>query len=108
MQKECRTLRGAAVTGAAAALDADELVAAALRRSGRRDFADRGFIQPLQRLIAACNAEGDLSAVGRHAVRLDVLRCLRNLLELDAAEEIDPSVRARRIERPLFITGMPR
>ncbi len=109
MQKEYRIAEASSVgPGGRPALDADEIVAAALKRSGRRDFADRTFVQPLRRLIAACNAEGNLSAFGRFAVKFDVLRSLKNILELDAIEEMQPAVRSRPLERPIFITGMPR
>jgi hypothetical protein len=36
------------------------------------------------------------------------MRCLRNLLCLDAAEERDPAILSRSIRRPIFITGLPR
>jgi hypothetical protein len=109
MQKEYRIAGGASLQGSGrAALDADEIVAAALKRSGRREFSDRSFLLPLKRLIAACNAEGNLSTFGRRAVRFDVLRGMKNILELDAIEEEQPGVRSRPLERPIFITGMPR
>ena len=91
-----------------ASLDADALVAAALRRSGRSQFSDTSFIEPLHRLLRAYHEEAELSAFGRYAARFDVTRCLNNLLRFDAAEEADPSILARRIERPVFITGLPR
>lgn len=90
------------------ALHAHELVESALKRAKRRDFADRSFIHPLERLLTACNEEADLSVFGRHALRIDVLRCLRNLLHFDAIEDVSPSVTARPIPTPVFITGMPR
>lgn len=89
-------------------LDAGEMVTAALHSAGRRDFADRSFQLPLQRLIAACNTESDLSAFGRYSVRFDVLRSLKNLLAFDAIEEGSPEILTRPIEQPIFITGMPR
>jgi hypothetical protein len=101
------TVRSVAVAGQPL-LDAEELIAAALRHAARRDFSDRSFFQPLKRLIAACNCESDLGRFGRYSVRFDVLRSLDNLLEFEAIEEISPEVLSRPIERPVFITGMPR
>ena len=89
-------------------LDAEEMLTAALKHAGRDDFLDRSFYPPLQRLIAACNAESDLSAFGRYSVRFDVLRSLNNLLEFEDVELLHPQVLSRPIERPLFIMGMPR
>ena len=89
-------------------LHAHGLLESALKRARRRDFSDRSFIRPLERLLAACNEEADLSRFGVHATRIDVLRCLRNLLHFDAIEDDCPEVVARPIRAPLFITGMPR
>src|SRR5262245_38375915 len=89
-------------------LHADELLESALRRRKRRDFADRSFIRPFERLLKACNEEADLSVFGVRALRVDVLRCLRNLLYFDEIEADCPSVLARPIRAPVFITGMPR
>jgi hypothetical protein len=89
-------------------LRADELLESALRRRKRRDFADRSFIRPFERLLEACNEEADLSVFGVRALRVDVLRCLRNLLYFDEIEADCPAVLARPIHAPVFITGMPR
>jgi hypothetical protein len=89
-------------------LRADELLAAALSRGRHRDFTDRSFIRPLERLLEACNEEADLTAFGSRALKLDVLRCLRNLLQFDEIEAASPDVLARPIRAPVFITGMPR
>lgn len=90
------------------ALDAQEMLAAALKRVGRQDFADRSFLQPLKHLIASCNAESDLNALGRQAVRFEIGRSLHNLLQFESRERAEPGLLARPIEQPIFITGMPR
>jgi len=90
------------------ALDAEEMIAAALTRAGRKDFSDRSFVDPLRRLIRSYNCEADLGAFGRRAVRFDVMRALMNLLRFDRLEEHDPSILSRPIEQPVFITGLPR
>ena len=90
------------------ALDAEALLAAALRRARREAFDDTSFVPPLQRLVASCNAEGDLNSLGRNAVRFEIRRSLHNLLEFERRERQNPALLARPIERPIFITGMPR
>jgi hypothetical protein len=90
------------------ALVAEKLLAAALQRAGREAFEDSSFVPPLQRLIASCNAESDLNALGRNAVKYEIHRSLHNLLEFERRERDDPRLLARPIERPIFITGMPR
>jgi hypothetical protein len=89
-------------------LRADALLESALKRGKRPDFADRSFIRPFELLLEACNEEADLSAFGVRALKIDVLRCLRNLLHFDEIEADCPAVLSRPIPAPVFITGMPR
>ena len=84
------------------------MLAAALKRAGREDFADRSFFHPLERLIASCNRESDLNPLGRQAVKFEIRRSLHNLLEFERRERESPALLLRPIERPIFITGMPR
>jgi hypothetical protein len=97
-----------AFEGGGCLLDADELLQSALTHGRRSDFADPKFAPSLRRLIAACNREANLSALGARPLRFDILRCLRNLLRFDELEARDPAVVSRPIEAPIFITGMPR
>ena len=89
-------------------LRADELLESALKRGKRRDFADHSFIRPFEHLLKACDEEADLSMFGVRALRIDVLRCLRNQLHFDEIESGCPSILTRQIRAPVFITGMPR
>jgi hypothetical protein len=89
-------------------LRADQLLELALKREKRRDFADRSFVEPFERLLMACREDANLSAFGVRALRIDVLRCLRTILRFDEIEAATPSVLSRRIGAPVFITGMPR
>ncbi len=99
---------GVAAGGGRRALRAEELLQLALKRAQRRSFSDRSFVRSLEQLIEACNEEADLSAFGRRALRIDIMRCLNNLLRFDALEAVYPSLLARPIRAPVFITGMPR
>jgi hypothetical protein len=90
-------------------LRADELIARAQRESGWSDFGDMAFVEPLQRFLGACSApEADLSLLGRFATSWDVVRFLSNLLRFQAEEARQPDLAAQQIERPIFITGLPR
>jgi hypothetical protein len=111
------TIRSQNVTDAAHGLSlpsgialptAEELMEKALRRTGRHHFSDPSFIMPLKMLLKSLADEADLSTFGRYATRVDFERRIVNLLRMDEAEERDPSIRARPIQRPVFITGMPR
>ena len=89
-------------------LDPETLVCTALRRSGRREFRDASFLPALRLLLECCEREADLSVFGRQATKWDVLRCLSNLLRFEAAEDLNPGILGEKIDRPIFITGLPR
>jgi hypothetical protein len=89
-------------------LQVDGLLALARRRSRLSDFGDTEFIDPLRRLLAACTDEASLSLIGRMATRWDVVRFLTNLLRFQDAEARDPRILREPIDRPIFITGLPR
>jgi hypothetical protein len=89
-------------------LRADELVAEAQRRTGLTDFGQTPFQVPLQKLLAACFEEGNLSLFGRLATRWDVVRFLSNLLRLGEEEKRAPEIRAQPVAKPIFISGLPR
>ena len=89
-------------------LSAEALIELAQRRTGCTDFGDVAFRDALDRFLIACASESDPSLVGRLATRWDVLRFLTNLLRLRAEEIRAPAVLDEAIERPIFITGLPR
>jgi hypothetical protein len=89
-------------------LDADELLEAAQRSTGLDDFGGEEFLTPYRIFLRACESEARLHALGRMLVRGDVLTWLENRLRLADARKRDPRIAAQRIERPIFITGLPR
>jgi hypothetical protein len=100
------------VTAALAALrdplDVNELIARAQRRIDLVDFGSTAFQEPLQNLLRACCEEAELSLFGRLATRWDAVRFLSNLLRLREEEKRAPEILEERIERPIFIAGLPR
>ncbi len=88
--------------------DPDELIRLAHRATGLRDFGDTSFFGPLCRLLKSLAEESRLSVIGRSATRWDVVRFLSNLLVLEDAAQQNPSMASERIEKPIFITGLPR
>src|SRR5271169_5236439 len=89
-------------------LSADELIARARRQTGLVDFDCTTFQEPLQNLLRACREEAELSLFGRFATRWDAVRFLSNLLRLREEERRAPKILEQRIERPIFIAGLPR
>ena len=86
----------------------EKLVELARRRSGLDDFGEWSFEEPLAVLLRSYYEEANLSAFGRIAVRWDMLRFLSNLLRLREEERKDPAVLEERIDRPIFVLGLPR
>jgi len=89
-------------------LGADELIARARRRTSLVDFGATPFEEALQNLLHACREEAELSLFGRFATRWDTVRFLSNLLRLREEERRAPEILGQRIERPIFIAGLPR
>jgi hypothetical protein len=89
-------------------LSAAELTRLAQRRTGLTDFGDTSFEEPLEVLVRSYEAEANLSTFGRVAARWDALRFLSNLLILREAEKKTPAILDQSIDRPIFITGLPR
>ncbi len=72
------------------------------------EFGETPFREGLERFLGACEEEADLSLFGLFGTRWDVCRLLSNLLRLRHEELQAPAILRRPIERPIFITGMPR
>jgi hypothetical protein len=113
MKLQSALLRGADTAARALGLldrpfDPDGLIAAARRKTGLHSFGDEGFRAPLDVLLRACAAEATPSVVGRATIRWDTVRLLTNLLRFQRAEDQAPDILREPVERPVFITGLPR
>jgi hypothetical protein len=89
-------------------IDADNLLAKALRRTRRSGFRDTSFVPALRLLLSCYQEEAGLSVFGQKAAKWDVLRGLSNILRFEAEEERDENILREPIEKPVFITGLPR
>lgn len=90
------------------ALSPDALIERAQRSTGFNDFGDTPFRAGLKIFLRACAEEADLSLFGRLGTRWDIGRLLSNLLRLCHEELRTPEILEQRIERPIFIAGLPR
>lgn len=98
-----------AVLGIAQRLPAaEQFLAAARERTGLADIGGVAVLEPLQVLLTAFEAESELTLFGRIGTRWDLVRYLANLLILRERETRLPAILEQRIERPIFITGLPR
>ena len=89
-------------------LDEKYLLDKASALTGLEDFGDASFQEPLKILLNAFNNEADLNFLGRICVQKDLLRLLLNRLLLVADRRRFPEIAGEVIQRPIFITGLPR
>jgi hypothetical protein len=85
-----------------------DLLGAASKRTGLDDFGGDDFREPLRRLLDSLAKDAQLNFMGRLAARQEVLQLLINRLELQRDRKQFPGIASEKIERPLFITGLPR
>ncbi len=91
-----------------APLDADGLLATAIRGAGHEDFGDPPCEEPLRIIVDACNAEANLNLFGQVAARQHLLGLLETRLRLMSYWRETPGIHEQTLRRPLFITGLPR
>lgn len=89
-------------------LDPDELLAEAQRSAGLSDFGGDGFREGLRVFLRAVEEEAQLHYVGRSLTRGDVLNLLDNRLRMTDWRKRYPEIGEVRVEKPLFIMGLPR
>jgi hypothetical protein len=89
-------------------LDADALAAEARARTGLDDFGSDDFWEPYRIFVAALRDEAKLHTVGRLLARDDVLNALQARLELTEWRKRHPEITREKIDRPIFIIGLPR
>jgi hypothetical protein len=89
-------------------LDPDALLARARKATGLTDFGDPSFRPGYLRLLRSLEADARLSAFGRFFARRQIHELLVHRLELTAHRRQHPEIARERIERPIFVIGLPR
>jgi hypothetical protein len=89
-------------------LEPDELMEAAVRKTGLYDFGPDDFREPLEVFCRAVRDEGRLNAIGTVAMTTDIGQWLRNRLHLQQLRSSHPGVADVEIDRPVFIAGLAR
>jgi hypothetical protein len=93
---------------AVAPLRADELIATAMRRTGLSDFGADDWREPFEILVRSIEEEAELHLFGRLWTRQDLLLFLESRLQIEAAYAAHPEIEDEVIDRPVFVTGLPR
>jgi hypothetical protein len=90
-------------------LESDSLCAEARRRTRLEDFGDPPIEPALTILVNSLETEADLHPHGRLLMRVHLQELLETRLRLTQAWNGGPEVpETSLIERPIFITGIPR
>jgi hypothetical protein len=89
-------------------LAADELIDTAMAQTGLDDFGGESFREGLTRLTEALAGEADLTETGEHMLRARLGMLLANRLRIEQVYRAYPEIDDERIDRPLFIIGLPR
>lgn len=89
-------------------LDSTKLCSAALRRTGLQDFGEPPLEPALSVLVGSLESEANLGPVGRFLMWSHLRDLLETRLRLVEAWKRDARRNAERIEKPVFIVGMPR
>ncbi len=106
---EMRQLRASvAPLAAQLRLEADAMLADAAAQTGLNDFGDPSFTERLDVLLSSLRQEAGLSSFGFVTSYAQVLQLLKNRLLIQDLLTRHPEIRQVRIERPIFIAGLPR
>jgi hypothetical protein len=90
-------------------LQSEALCAEARRRTGLEDFGDPPIEPALSILVDSLELQADLHPLGRFLMRVHLLELLETRLRLvQAWSERTQALLGSPIQRPIFITGMPR
>jgi hypothetical protein len=86
----------------------ERLVAAACDEAGSDDFGTDGWQPGLDRVTDGLISEARLSAIGVEIAHLDMMRALKNRLDIIAWRKQHPEIASQPITSPIFIVGQPR
>jgi hypothetical protein len=88
--------------------EAEALMAEARRIAGADDWGDEDFREPFEALVAAINAEAELTPQGLARTKSYILRRLVGRLRLYQDRKTYPGIAQEEIRKPLFVTGLGR
>jgi len=89
-------------------LDEENLLAAAREATGLDDFGDASFLDGFRRLLHSYEHEAELTFFGRVTARQQTLELLVGRLQIVATWRKHPEILEQKIEKPIFILGLPR
>jgi hypothetical protein len=108
LEKGLPLRRGDAISRRLWPLDGDALCARARKRARFSDFGDPAVESRLSVLVNSIEREADLHPLGRFLARAHLGALLETRLHLERSWQQSQALNRERVERPIFITGMPR
>jgi hypothetical protein len=88
--------------------DPEALIATACAEARSEDFGGDGWQDGLTRVTDELVDEARLSAIGVEIAYLDMMRALKNRLDVIAWRNQHPEIAGQKITAPIFIVGQPR
>jgi len=89
-------------------LSVDSMVKRAEKETGLSDWGDDDFSTPLALLVRPDSDEFRITFLGKHSLRSELLRALKNRLLIREEIKRHPETLSEVVSRPLFIVGLPR
>jgi len=89
-------------------LDEHSLTRAASKATGLEDYGDERFRPALGRLLRSLEEDARLTLFGRFFARRQLIELLLHRLHIVDHRKRHPDVAERRVERPIFVLGLPR
>jgi hypothetical protein len=86
----------------------ERLIASACEETGHDDFGGDEWQPALDRLADGLVNEARLNVIGVEVAYLDVMRALKNRLNVIAWRKQHPEIATQPVDRPIFIIGQPR
>jgi hypothetical protein len=86
----------------------ERLIATACEEAGSDDFGADGWQPGLERVADGLVSEARLSPIGVEIANLDLMRALKNRLDVIAWRKQHPEIAAKGIDGPIVIVGQPR
>ena len=89
-------------------LDQQKLMDKARNNTGLDDFGEDGFREGLDRMLQSIEKDSPNSTLGRFMLHANILRILEFRLKMEDHHKKHPEILEEKIERPIFIVGLPR
>ncbi|MEH6551019.1 MAG: sulfotransferase [Pseudomonadales bacterium] len=86
----------------------EDLLEKARIETGLDDFGGDEFLEPLTILIKSLNEEANLNDIGRFRAEMNISNGLAYRLKVEDYIKQHPDVLEQKIEKPVFIVGLPR